>query len=57
MENMTFVAACRKFFGKDRGEVPQTLQEFAAEIKALTPKDKEELSTMFQTVGINVVEK
>jgi hypothetical protein len=31
----------------------QTLQEFAAEIRALTPGDKLDLVAMFRTVGID----
>lgn len=37
---MTFLSACMKFFGKDRGEVIQTMKEFKDETAALTHKDK-----------------
>lgn len=50
LKPMTFVAACRNFFGLKQG---QTLQEFAAEIRALTPGDKLDLVAMFRTVGID----
>jgi len=38
---MAFVIACKKFFGMRPGD---TLKEFAIEIKALTPKDREEMA-------------
>lgn len=47
---VTFVMACRKFFGLKLG---QTLQEFAAELRALTPDDKNDLIAMFKDVGID----
>ena len=50
METMSFIAACRKFFGTKPG---QTLQDFAAEIKSLTPQDKIDLIAMFKTVDID----
>ena len=48
MKNCTFIVACREFFGLKTG---QTLQEFAAEIRQLTPGDKAELVELFKTVG------
>lgn len=50
MEQMTFISACRKFFGIKDG---QTLQQFASEIKELTAQDKLDLIEMFKTVGID----
>lgn len=50
METMSFIAACRKFFGTKPG---QSLQEFAAEVRALTDKDKTDLIEMFKTVNID----
>ena len=47
---VTFVAACKNFFGMLPG---QTLQEFAKELKALTPDDKAELIVLFRSVGID----
>ena len=54
LKSMTFVMACNSFFGRKQG---QTLQDFNTELKALQPKDRADLTEMFKTVGINVVEK
>ncbi len=51
MKKMGFVSACKEFFGLKEG---QTLTQFAAELKALTPKDKAELSAMFTAVGYEI---
>jgi len=40
---MNFPSAAKRFFGLKPGE---TLQEFAAELKQLTPADKEELCVL-----------
>lgn len=40
---LKFVTACRKFFGMKSGE---TLTEFMAEVKALTPEDRKELAEL-----------
>lgn len=48
LELTTFAGACKKFFGLKQGE---TLQEFVAELKALTAEDKEEMKVLFLTVG------
>jgi hypothetical protein len=54
LKPMTFVAACREFFGK----LPhQTLQDFAAELKQLTPDDKAELVILFRNVGIDATKQ
>lgn len=51
---MTFVAACKLFFGS----LPnQTLVEFIKELKELTPDDKAELIQMFHTVGIDATKQ
>lgn len=50
LKQMTFVQACRSFFGMLPNE---TLQEFVAELKALTPEDKAELIVLFRNVGID----
>jgi len=54
LKEMTFVAACRQFFGMLPNE---TLQEFVAELKALTPQDKLDLIEMFKSVGINATKQ
>lgn len=54
MKSMTWAGACKNFFGLKPG---QTLQEFGAEIKALTPGDKAEMISLFKTVDITVEEK
>lgn len=41
---ITFVAACAKHFRREG----QPLSEFSAELKKLTPKDREELSKQFE---------
>lgn len=46
-----FVKACRDFFGLKPGE---TLAEFAAELKALTDKDKQDLVAEFKRIGWDV---
>lgn len=51
MEKVSFVVACKKFFGILPG---QSLMDFQKEIKALTPKDKEELTAMFPSVGFEI---
>lgn len=50
METMTFISACRKFFGLKDG---QKLQDFAAEMRELTAQDRLDLIAMFRTVGID----
>jgi hypothetical protein len=46
---MAFTAAIAKYFGRKDG---QSMGEFAEEIRALTPKDKEELRGML-SVALN----
>lgn len=47
-KSMTFIAACKDFFGLLPG---QTLSQFLAETKALTEKDRAELSAMLAANG------
>lgn len=48
LKTCSFVQACREFFGI----LPnQTLPQFAAELRTLTPADKAELIEMFRSVG------
>lgn len=51
MKKMGFVSACKEYFGLKEG---QTLTQFAQELKALTAKDKADLSAMFATVGYEI---
>jgi len=48
LKQVTFIMACRDFFGMKQG---QTLQEFATEVKQLTPEDRKDMIEMFKTVG------
>jgi len=48
MEPKSFVMACLDFFGRKLNE---TIVEFKAEINALTPKDREELTAMLNAAG------
>lgn len=47
----SFVVCLKKFFGAKRH---QTLKEFVAEVKQLTPKDREELTEMLEKEGYEV---
>lgn len=40
MDEISFTQACSRFFGKKDG---QSLNEFGAEIKMLSPKDREDM--------------
>lgn len=51
MKKMGFVSFCKEYFGLKEG---QTLTQFAQELKALTPKDKADLSAMAATVGYEI---
>jgi hypothetical protein len=54
LKQMSFVAACRQFFGL----LPnQTLMEFANELRQLTPNDKAELIQLFRTIGIDATKQ
>lgn len=50
LKPMSFIAACRTFFGLKPNE---SLQEFVKEIKDLAEKDKADLTEMFRSVGID----
>ena len=54
MQKCSFVIAVNKFFGR---RPTQDLKSFKAEIDALTPKDRADLSEMFKTVGYEIVEE
>lgn len=47
----SFVVCLKKFFGL---KPHQTLKEFVAEVKLLTPKDREELTGMLEKEGYEV---
>ena len=53
MTQMTFTKAVNEFFGKKPG---QTLMELQAEIKSLTPEDREYFKREFVKVGIEIVQ-
>lgn len=42
-KSMAFVVACKKYFGQQPG---QSLTEFQAEVRKLTPADKAELAPL-----------
>jgi hypothetical protein len=48
---LTFTKACMEYFGKQPG---QSLQDFAAELKALTEKDRQDFVKWFPSVGIEI---
>jgi hypothetical protein len=50
LKQMTFVAACRTFFGP----LPGTgLKDFVNELKQLTPQDRAEFIELFKGEGID----
>lgn len=51
MQQMSFTKAVSEYFGKKPG---QTLMELQAEIKALTPEDREYFKREFVKVGIEI---
>ena len=52
MDKIKFAAACMRFFGKKDGE---TIQQFAGEIKQLTPTDKAEIKPMLEKeLGVEI---
>ena len=53
MEQMSLTAALNKHFGK---KVGQTMSEFSAEIKTLTPEDREYFKKEFAKIGVEIVE-
>ena len=52
MKQMPFAAAMKDYFGFKPG---QTLTEFALELRALNPADKEWFKTNLATVGYEIV--
>ena len=52
MEQMTFVSACNKYFGRKEG---QNLTEFQAELKELGPEDRAYFAREFRKIGIEIV--
>ncbi|MET0785361.1 MAG: hypothetical protein ABWY25_01475 [Paenisporosarcina sp.] len=51
---VTFIQACKLFFGL----LPnQTLLQFMAEVKALTPADKTEMVELFRGVGLDATKQ
>jgi hypothetical protein len=50
-KTMGFIAACKDYFGF---KPSQTMQEFAAEIKALTEDDREYFKREFAKVGYTI---
>lgn len=53
-EPVSFVSRCKEYFGLLPG---QTLMEFSAELKKLTPKDRAELVESFNKMGLPTVDK
>jgi hypothetical protein len=54
LEKISFPGACVKFFGKNRGGIPQDLKGFNEELKALTTEDRAEFIQMFRNVGFEI---
>jgi hypothetical protein len=54
MEKVSFVVACKKFFGLREG---QKLSDFIQELKRLTEQDKADLKAMFPSVGYEISEE
>lgn len=50
LKSVTFIAACRTFFGP---KVGQDLKGFVEEMRALTPSDKADLIEMFKGEGLD----
>lgn len=48
-KTLTFTARCKDFFGLHPGE---TITQFVAEMKALTPADKAEFHEAFNQMGL-----
>lgn len=53
MPPMTFMAACRDFFGLKEG---QTALQFGQEIKALTEQDRKEIREGLEQNGYTIVQ-
>lgn len=52
MKQMTFMQACKDFFGVKPGQTPM---DFLKEIKALTESDKQEISECLKANGYEIV--
>lgn len=50
LKHVTFIMACREFFGLLPG---QTLQDFAKEIRALSEAERANFIEMFRSVGFD----
>lgn len=48
---MTFIAACKTFFGFKEG---QSLTDFGKEIRDLTPADREEIANALRARGYEI---
>lgn len=48
---VSFTKACHDFFGR---KPDQTLGEFQAELKALTPEDREYFKREFAKIGVEI---
>lgn len=48
MKELSFMQACRDFFGMKSG---QTTMQFAAECKELTPDDRKEIAAGLEATG------
>ncbi len=53
MQQKSFAVACKEFFGMRPG---QTLADLMAELKSLTEKDRAELTEMFKSVDVEIVQ-
>lgn len=54
MEQMTLITAIRKHIGMLPG---QGLQDFAADVRRLTPEDREWFKREFVAIGVEITEK
>ena len=52
LKKMTFMAACRDFFGLKEG---QTAMEFGKELKELTEADRAEIKTGLGKLGYEII--
>lgn len=53
MEQMKFLPACLKYFGKKEG---QSNSDFMQEVRDLTPEDRAYFKALFPSVGIQIVD-
>jgi hypothetical protein len=51
-QRMAFTSACLKYFGKKEG---QSNTDFMQEVRALSEKDRADLTALFPTVGITII--